>query len=110
MGTIDLTQDWTRWRVSDERVILKPATDYEGFNLPIMPSATGASTTPEHALRDPAIYEESGRTWLLYSLAGEQGIALAELLFLRPLPPATEERCRHVVQLVMTYNVVEEAL
>ena len=30
-------------------------------------------------LRDPAIFEEGGRTYLLYAVAGEEGIALAEL-------------------------------
>jgi hypothetical protein len=32
-------------------------------------------------LRDPAIYEEAGRVYLLYSACGEQGIALAEVHF-----------------------------
>jgi hypothetical protein len=30
-------------------------------------------------LRDPAIFRESGRTYLLYSVAGERGIAIAEM-------------------------------
>ena len=30
-------------------------------------------------LRDPAIFEEDGRIYLLYSVAGESGIAIAEL-------------------------------
>jgi hypothetical protein len=34
---------------------------------------------PVHELRDPAIYEEDGRLYLLYSVAGEQGIAIARL-------------------------------
>ena len=32
-------------------------------------------------LRDPAIYEEAGKTYLLYAVGGESGIALAEMLF-----------------------------
>ncbi len=32
-------------------------------------------------LRDPAIYEEDGRVYLLYAVAGESGIAIAELHF-----------------------------
>ncbi|MHB8621379.1 MAG: hypothetical protein ACYDAG_17750, partial [Chloroflexota bacterium] len=35
-------------------------------------------------LRDPAIFEEVGRRFLLYSVAGEQGIGIAELDF-RPI-------------------------
>jgi hypothetical protein len=34
---------------------------------------------PVRQLRDPAIFREDGRTWLLYSVAGENGIAIAEL-------------------------------
>jgi hypothetical protein len=30
-------------------------------------------------LRDPAIFREDGKTYLLYSIAGESGIAVAEL-------------------------------
>ncbi len=30
-------------------------------------------------LRDPAIFEEDGRSFLLYTMAGESGIAIAEL-------------------------------
>lgn len=31
-------------------------------------------------LRDPCIFREEGRTYLLYSVAGERGIAGAELI------------------------------
>jgi hypothetical protein len=30
-------------------------------------------------LRDPAIFEEDGRVYLLYSVAGEAGIGIAEI-------------------------------
>jgi len=32
-------------------------------------------------LRDPALLETDGRTYLLYSVAGESGIAIAELFW-----------------------------
>jgi hypothetical protein len=31
-------------------------------------------------LRDPAIFEENGRIYLFYAVAGESGIAIAELV------------------------------
>jgi hypothetical protein len=31
-------------------------------------------------LRDPAIFEEHERTYLIYAVAGESGIAIAEIL------------------------------
>jgi hypothetical protein len=44
-----------------------------------VPSARGLVEGPAYQLRDPAIHCEDGRTWLLYSIAGEAGIAMAEL-------------------------------
>ena len=35
---------------------------------------------PEHALRDPAVFREDGRLHLLYSVAGESGIGIAEIV------------------------------
>lgn len=82
MGTIDLTQDWRSWEVAGEVEVLRPEMPYEGAELPLRPSRRGpARREGENALRDPAIFEEDGRTWLLYTYAGERGIALAELLF-----------------------------
>ena len=82
MGTIDLTEPWRDWRVTGQKEILRPQMPYEGAELPVEPSRFGpAKLGGENALRDPAIFEEDGRTWLLYVFAGECGIALAELLF-----------------------------
>ena len=51
----------------------------KGPDLPHAPEPDGPAKGRENALRDPAIFEEDGRTWLLYAVAGESGIALAEL-------------------------------
>jgi hypothetical protein len=34
---------------------------------------------PVNQLRDPAIFKENGKIYLLYAVAGEQGIAIGEL-------------------------------
>ncbi|WP_296744324.1 hypothetical protein [Mesorhizobium sp.] len=78
-GSIDLSKDWRGWAVRGRTELLRPETEYEGAGLPIRRSRAGAATGKENALRDPAIFEEDGRTWLLYAYAGESGIALAEL-------------------------------
>ncbi|MBZ9866636.1 hypothetical protein LB515_14745 [Mesorhizobium sp. CA15] len=78
-GTIDLAEDWRRWTVKGETELLRPQTDFEGAGLPVCPSRDGPAEGAENALRDPAIFEERGRTWLLYAVAGESGIALAEI-------------------------------
>jgi len=79
-STIKLTPDWTEWKASAPELVLKPETRYEGADLPLVPSKTGKSTARENAVRDPALFKEDGHTYLLYSVAGESGIALAELI------------------------------
>jgi hypothetical protein len=47
----------------------------------MMPRASqyGGSMQRVNQLRDPAIFEEAGKIYLLYAIAGEQGIAIGEL-------------------------------
>ncbi len=76
---IDMTADWEDWRATPPVLVLQPETGYEGIGLPITASTRGTVRHAERALRDPAVYEEGGRLYLLYSVAGERGIAIAEL-------------------------------
>lgn len=80
LSTIDLSMDWTAWRATQPVTVLEPTADYEGANLPPEPSVRGWSPEPVRQLRDPAIFREDGRTYLLYSVAGESGIAIAEIV------------------------------
>ncbi|MGF1486973.1 MAG: hypothetical protein ACFBSE_07655 [Prochloraceae cyanobacterium] len=79
LSTIKLTPDWKEWIPSQPVTVLKPETDYEGANYPILASKTGMSRQPVCQLRDPGIFEENGKTYLFYSVAGENGIAIAEI-------------------------------
>jgi len=77
---IQLTTDWHSWKTLPAQEVLRPQTDYEGANLPLKKSHGGEVATKENALRDPAIFTDTdGRVYLLYAVAGEQGIAIAEL-------------------------------
>jgi hypothetical protein len=78
-GSIDLSGDWTSWHVRGGSELIRPREPYEGANLPLRLSKKGAAKSAENALRDPGIFHEDGRTWLLYAVAGETGIALAEI-------------------------------
>ncbi len=80
LSTIDLTPDWTEWHESEPVTVLEPETDYEGAGLPLEPSVRDWAPLPVRQLRDPAIFEEDGRTYLVYSVAGEHGLAIARLL------------------------------
>lgn len=83
-GTVDLTGDWRQWKVQGATELLRPTTASEGADLPVRRSKSGVAKGRENALRDPAIFEEGGRTWLLYAVAAESGIALAEISFAEP--------------------------
>ena len=77
---IRLAGEWKDWRASAPEEVLRPETAYEGADLPPKPSAAGAMKGRENALRDPAIFADAdGRTYLLYSAAGESALAIAEL-------------------------------
>jgi len=81
LSTIELADDWQEWTASAPTEVLRPELNYEGANLPLEPSRRGYIDVPVHQLRDPAIYTEDDRTYLLYSVAGESGIAIAEIEF-----------------------------
>lgn len=78
-STIDLEGDWLNWRASEGVEVLRPERDYEGGNLPVEASRRGHIDERVNQLRDPAIFEDEGKTYLLYSVAGESGIGLAEV-------------------------------
>ena len=79
LSRIHLAGDWRTWTATPPVEVLRPERTWEGAGLPIEPSRGGAIDVPVNQLRDPAIYEEDGRVHLLYAVAGERGIALAEV-------------------------------
>ena len=84
MSTIDLTVEWNDWKASPPIELLRPEAPYECPTLPNAPSAAGDVKGPVRQLRDPGIFEENGRTYLFYSICGEQGLAAATLTFQAP--------------------------
>jgi hypothetical protein len=80
LSRIDLTGDWYGWKESAPIEILRPERSWEGADAPLVPSVRSTAYGPVNQLRDPAIFEENGRVYLLYAVAGESGIAIAEIL------------------------------
>ncbi|MFO1120820.1 MAG: hypothetical protein U1F47_00625 [Hyphomicrobiales bacterium] len=80
LATIDLSRPMWEWQTCERGLILQPELRWEGAGLPVFPSRAGWARDPEHALRDPAIFEWEDRCFLLYSGAGEQAIGIAELM------------------------------
>jgi hypothetical protein len=81
LSTIDLTPDWLKWRESDPVELLRPERDWEGADAPLEPSIRSTAYGHVNQLRDPAIFEENGEVFLLYAVAGESGIAIAQVCF-----------------------------
>ena len=79
-SVVDLSGPWAGWRAGAPEPVLRPEHAWEGAGLPAVPSYRGAVGVDVNQLRDPAIFEDEGRTWLLYAVRGEAGIAIAELL------------------------------
>jgi hypothetical protein len=86
LNTIDLSGDWMKWVASSPVEMLRPERVWEGADAPVAPSVRSTAYGHVNQLRDPAVYEENGRTYLLYAVAGESGIAIAEVLFNKKAP------------------------
>ena len=79
LSTIDVSPPWSEWRTSEPVEVLRPERSWEGADAPLEPSIRSVAYGQVNQLRDPAIFEEDGRTYLLYAVAGESGIGIAEL-------------------------------
>ena len=79
MSTIELSADWQAWEETEAIEILRPERPWEGADAPLDPSVRSTAYGHVNQLRDPAIFEEDGHVYLLYSVAGESGIAIAEV-------------------------------
>lgn len=80
LSFIDMTADWSTWKASAPIEVLRPEMEWEGGDLEPISSIRGPVYERVCQLRDPAVYEENNKKYLLYSIAGERGIAIAELL------------------------------
>ena len=81
LSTIDLRPDWSKWQVSEERVVLRPERNWEGADAPVEPSVRSTAYGHVNQLRDPTLYIEDDVVYMLYAVAGESGIALARVDF-----------------------------
>ena len=79
VSEVKLGPDWTRWRASAQATVLSPDRVYEGSDRPLEPSKPDEAPGRVRQLRDPAIFRDGDRTYLIYSVAGESGLAVAEL-------------------------------
>mgnify|MGYP005848093303 CR=1 FL=1 len=78
LRTVELTGDVADWKVSEPVDVMYPFADYEGVAQPMRPGGR-AMKTNWHSLRDPHVFEDDGRCYLSYAVAGESGVAIAEV-------------------------------
>ena len=76
---IDLGAPFEQWRDEGGEEVLRPERPWEGADAPLEPSIRSVAYGKVNQLRDPAIFEEHGRVFLLYAVAGESGLAISEL-------------------------------
>lgn len=74
-----LDRPWKEWRASEPKEVIRPETDYEGGNLKLEASERGEINEPVRQLRDPAVFRDGEDVYFLYSVAGENGIAIARI-------------------------------
>lgn len=79
LSEVSLSGDWSNWRASKPVTVLSPEQDYEGGDQPLEASRPDEAPGRVRQLRDPGIFRQGGKTYLLYSIAGESGLAIAEL-------------------------------
>jgi hypothetical protein len=82
-AALDLSAaNWRSWKLVDEQehVIIVPEEPWEGADLPFREATKGRAFYRLRQVRDPALYREGDEWYLLYSVAGEYGIAIAKLV------------------------------
>ena len=79
MSKVNLKKPAILWKASEKIEVLRPEEDWEGANLPLYESTASAINTPVNQLRDPAIFVEGEKIYLLYAVRGENGIAIAKI-------------------------------
>lgn len=75
-ATIDASQPWGQWTLTNEQCVRRPELSWEGAKFPVKFSKFGPANSVNQ-LRDPFIYDDGTDRALFYSYAGESGIAMA---------------------------------
>ena len=77
---IAVSDDPQNWRFGPVTKLLNPDEPWEGFGKGPVKSAEGSARGWLPELRDPCLFYDEGRLWLLYSGGGERGIGVAEMI------------------------------
>ena len=72
--------DIDNFMITNNYKLLKPSLEYEGFNFPKEKSKIGIENKFVNQVRDPGIFINKNDKYLLYSVSGEKGIAIAKFI------------------------------
>ena len=76
---VPLDGDWQSWRSDTAPTpVMHAELPWEGAAQPVTTSMIGAVEF-SNALRDPCLFEEAGRVWMVYAGGGEHALGLAEV-------------------------------
>jgi len=88
---VDLAGAPETWRARGVLEVLQPERTWEGTDLPMAYSRGGSTIkygdNRVRELRDPTVWREGETAWLLYSIAGEAGLGIANLHTTFPVKP-----------------------
>ena len=79
LSRLDMEAEWRQWKFAETLELHRAQKPWEGADMMPRASEYGAVKQRVNQLRDPAIFVEDGSIYLLYAIAGEQGIAIGEL-------------------------------
>ena len=79
LSRLDMEAEWRQWKFVETHELHRAQKPWEGADMMPRASEYGAVRQRVNQLRDPAIFVEDGAIYLLYAIAGEQGIAIGEL-------------------------------
>ena len=79
LSTVDLREDWTRWKESEAREVYRPTNSWEGARSPIEPSVRSSVDHAVNQLRDPYVFVDGDDVYLVYAVAEESGLGIARL-------------------------------
>ena len=79
VSVINLKGGFESLQINHLQSVLKPELEWEGATEPLEPSVRSVAYGRVNQLRDPCIFVEDGRVFLLYAGGGESAIGIAEL-------------------------------
>jgi hypothetical protein len=75
----ELIKDNNKFYILEKNSLINPTLEYEHNNLIPIKSEYGGVYKSINQLRDPYVYIEDDDIYILYTVCGEQGIAIAQL-------------------------------